>query len=260
MPKLIPHPETLRRQTQQDVYFIGEFPVPDPDTPDGARSRFKFPLALSEWLAQHMSDVRWGEMGPSELSGWLLGGPRYYFLTLSEQQALEYAAHWERPDPLDNQGRNRDAAAGFRCYVLPAHPWRERLDACVVHRAPPPASVQRFVAWNTPQEGWLWAEMAPCGRPTDFSDPTLSVRDLWLRAKELFPRLATDRPGQGTAVETIVDRGGNSVNCLLIQLPELPDEEVLSTGVERGARTRWQQEVCTALGLVSSAVRFDWAY
>jgi hypothetical protein len=134
MPQIIPHPETLRRETQRDVFFIGEFPDRTKTDPERARSRFTFPPVLENWLTLHMPDVRWGKTGPRELSGWLLGGPVYYYLTFSAEQALQYEAHWERPDPDDRLGRERDAAAGFRCYCLPFQPWRERLDTCVVNR------------------------------------------------------------------------------------------------------------------------------
>jgi hypothetical protein len=99
MPQIIPHPETLRRETQRDVFFIGEFPDRTKTDPERARSRFTFPPVLENWLTLHMPDVRWGKTGPRELSGWLLGGPVYYYLTFSAEQALQYCSRRSNIDP-----------------------------------------------------------------------------------------------------------------------------------------------------------------
>lgn len=258
MPQLIPHPETLRRQTQRDVYFISELPDRSRHGPVSTLRDFAFPSALADWLTLHMPDVRWGKVGPRELSGWLVGGPISYFLTMNSEQAAQYERHWERPDPIDRLKRDRDAVAGFRCYLLPFQPWRQRLDASAVHAGAPSSNVSTFAAWQTPSEGVLWAEMVRARSPIDGDDPRYSIRDLWLRATELYPSLLTAQKGGNGVVEAIVHRCESGIDCLLLSPPDLPDGEVFSESNVRGARTNWQLAFCDALGLDRQAVWFGW--
>lgn len=260
MPEIIPHPETLRRLTQRDVYFIGEYPPPNHLDDEAHPRSFEFPEELARWLHSTMPEVQWGPMGPSERSGWILGGPRFYFLAMEKAQAQQYEAHWEQQDPNDDQGRTRDAAAGFRCYVLGFEGWRIRMDACRVHRAPPPPGVTRFIAWETRAEGDLWAPMAdPCAN-SDVDDPSHSTRDLWLRAQEIFPSLLSPSERSSSLVEVIVQRTREGIDCLISHPPELPDDLVFSKGDERGARSEWQRDFCSRFDLKEDKAHFSWCW
>lgn len=85
-------------------------------------------------------------------------------------------------------------------------------------------------------------------------------RGLWLRAKELIPALRAPLAVRGSVVEVIVYRQAEGVDCLLMEPPDLPDQEVFSRPNERGACTAWQRALCDSLGLNKESVRFDWCF
>lgn len=118
MPYLIRAPEEILRATGQDIHFIR--------FRDGlaAHNEGREPSGKAElcaWLARHQPHVVLELIGPSEFSGWILGGigGDWYVANWTTADITAFSVEWE-----DVGGKSCDER--FQCYCYPYAEYQRR--------------------------------------------------------------------------------------------------------------------------------------
>lgn len=107
---LIRTPEDIFRAEGKDVYCL-HFNQDDASQVAQTRSE------MLDWLSQHLPGTRTELVGPSEHSGFLMGGPAALRVDFSEQGLAVFCARWENPET----GLSLDPR--FQCFLMPYADW-----------------------------------------------------------------------------------------------------------------------------------------
>ena len=187
MPKRLETIEARRRRLRRPVYIVQPVSAGEAGASSPLSTSHQDGAALTTWLQGQMPDVKVDLVGGSEFSFAKLDATVYSAIDLSPEQLREYLEHWECPHSVDASGRRRDVQHGFALLELEYDGWRKQLSECEVFSDPPAEGVDRFVFWDTPTEGLIWAPWASGDSYEPWLDPRCSADDLWIRAQELLP-------------------------------------------------------------------------
>lgn len=119
MPLLVRTPEQILREEKRDLYYI-EFSVfgetgNDSEDPPG-RSE------LLAWLEKHIPQCQVEPLGPSEKSGWVVGGIHGRIRVDFDAAGLAKFCHtWENADGLSKDPR-------FQCMLIRYGDWKRKED------------------------------------------------------------------------------------------------------------------------------------
>jgi hypothetical protein len=95
---LLSTPEDWFRTHQRDFY---EFRP--------SKGQAALPPDLTTWLATNLPNRKLERLGPSEKSGWIIGGPTMLVMAMDEEEIQRYSEHWE-----DAAGKSIDLR--WQCY------------------------------------------------------------------------------------------------------------------------------------------------
>jgi len=194
MPQIIDTPEDWFRTQQRDLYVVNyRHPEGNNECPDEVDSSGLMPerQQISEkfeakrkawrmkvwrrkvrerkaWFAQHLPKTPLDIIGPSEYSGWIEGGPRYFTADLDQEGLAAFEAAW-------------GPESAWQVEVWSYSDWRKRVDAAEL--LPTPLSKpQRLRWWDTPRGVLLLG--------ADTEGHLLSLYDGWWKLQQLFPEFA----------------------------------------------------------------------
>ena len=173
MPMLIRIPEDIFRAEGKDVYCL-HFKQDDALQVEKTRSE------MQDWLSQHLPGTRTELMGPSENSGFVMGGPVALRVDFSEQGLEAFCARWENPET----GESLDPR--FQCYLMPYADWLAE-HGHFVPTLDKPEHVGPAVWIDTPL-GVLTHVLPPEQAAQAAAHPAY-YRDLWMHAVKLWPAL-----------------------------------------------------------------------
>lgn len=174
MPYLIDTPEGWFRTKQKDLYVLdyrvdGESDCLSDSEMDAINKKYRDDQEiLSEWFLVNLPATPLEVLGPSEYSGYILGGPCIIVADFDEPSLAKFCATWEKADSM------------WRVELKPYAQWLEKVRSCKLLPMPL-ATQQRVRWWDTPIGVILMSEA--------HDGISLSRRDAWWLLQQLVPEL-----------------------------------------------------------------------
>ena len=174
MPLLIRTPEEILRATRKDLYFIRDMGMDAGWNAKGVKM-------ILHWIRKNLPETPIERIGPSEYSGYIVGGCFDTWVDFSPEGLQAFMERWETPD-----GKSIDER--FQCFLYPFNEWREKHGSFVPTRDKP-KGIGTTVWWYTPQ-GFVHHQLSPAeARKHDGFHPALP-NDIWFHVPDLWPELA----------------------------------------------------------------------
>ncbi|GHT95420.1 hypothetical protein FACS1894116_10910 [Betaproteobacteria bacterium] len=169
MPQLIGTPEQWFRTKGSDYFAIRL-----------SEEVENVPAELQEWFAQYFPHRPLTTLGPSEHSGYILGGPVEYAFEMDENDLKVWCERWE-----DSIGDSIDPR--WQCYQYPYQRWLARFDRIQTTAGVPPAGTS--CRWFLCNVGvfWLTGRYFKSESESGFSVPSF---DDWWIIRQRFPELS----------------------------------------------------------------------
>lgn len=149
MPRLIRTPEEILREEKRDLYYV-EF-----SSVDGIFDERENPPGRAEliaWLEKHAPQCQIEPLGPSERSGWIVGGIHGRIRVDFDAEGLaEFCRVWENPDGMSNDPR-------FQCMLIRYVDWKRKEDKREL--APPRPHVMQAFGDSIHEFDRLYRELA----------------------------------------------------------------------------------------------------
>lgn len=170
MPMLIDSPESWFRREQRDLYFLSHSERRKahelkPRALAALKKRYPSQVqAIESWLKIHLPAHRLMTIGPSEYSGWIMGGPSELALDLDAESVAKFMAAWvgyRSPWTLRTQHFSE---------------WNERIMETTV--VDPPLPQPRYLRWWDTPEGFLFLTGRDAERQISFGDADWRIRKL----------------------------------------------------------------------------------
>ncbi len=168
MPSLISQPEALFREHGKDLQVIG---YRETETLKGKKAEAayrKAQVSLKMWFKINLPETKLSIVGPSEYSGWIIGGPCYYIADLTSEALAAFNKAWGS----DSQ---------WYVYDWPVAEWRKRVESAALLASP--IDRPRMLNWWEMPSGFIFLSGCCDGR-------LLSRRDAWWRLQQLLPEYA----------------------------------------------------------------------
>lgn len=178
MPYLISTPEDWFRTQQRDLYVIQYRQKEEIEGEDGNIDESAFEQAqkeLNTWFDELLPHTPLRIIGPSEYSGWIEGGPRYFTADFDQHGIALFQSAW-------------DENSAWYIEVWPISDWRKRIDATQLLSSPV-EKLQKIRWWDTPQGILLLSAY----NTSDFGyceNGFLSLEDGWWKLQQLLPKLS----------------------------------------------------------------------
>lgn len=143
MPQLIETPEGWFRTRQKDLYVLkyrvdDEFDWGSNKAVNALNKKYKKDQKiLSKWFSVNLPETKLEIVGPSEYSGYIIGGPSSIVTDFNETSLAAFHAAWgnvDSPWQVELESYDKWLAQARSCYLLPA----------------PLTSQQRVRWWDTP--------------------------------------------------------------------------------------------------------------
>jgi len=195
MPMRVSTPERWFRMRQCDLY---QFQL--------AEGQKELPVELKDWIAENLADRTIELLGPSEHSGWIMGGPCYPTLAMSEEEVLKFSHRWE-----DDSGKSNDPR--WQCYQRRYSDWFEQFDRIEVFKGSPPKGMQ--FRWLFCDAGLYWLR-------GHYQDSDASHRDFpgepciddWWWACRKFPEIEAATVSSFMMGYDCLDHEGKRINSV----------------------------------------------
>lgn len=142
MPRLIETPEGWFRTRQKDLYVLqyqvsNQHSLSEKATKALNKKYREDQKTLYAWFAENLPDTEVQVLGPSEYSGYFLGGPCSIVTDFDAPSLAIFRATWEKPDsPWQIEHQTYDQ-------------WLAKIRSCVLLTVPL-ATQQRVLWWDTP--------------------------------------------------------------------------------------------------------------
>ena len=174
MPYRIDTPEGWFRSKQKDLYVLDYLVddesdcLSDSETEAINKKYREDQKILSEWFLVNLPATPLEVLGPSEYSGYILGGPCNVVADFDEQSLATFCATWEKADSM------------WQVELKPYAQWLAQVRSCKLLPMPL-ATQQRVRWWDTPTGISLMSEA--------HDGILLSRRDALWRLQQLVPEL-----------------------------------------------------------------------
>lgn len=174
MPYRIDTPEGWFRTKQKDLYVLNYRADDEGDClsdseMEAINKKYKEDQkVLSEWFLVNLPTTNLEVLGPSEYSGWILGGPCNVVADFDELSLAKFCATWGKPDSL------------WQVELEPYAQWLTKVRSCQLLTLP--LATQQRVRWWDTSVGIILMSKAN-------DDALLSRRDAWWWLQQLVPEL-----------------------------------------------------------------------
>lgn len=176
MPQLVCTPEGWFRTHQRDLHLIR------PTKKEVSKKEWiSQQKKLHAWFAATLPSATLGVIGPSEYSGWLMGGPAYISVDIDSSGIGIFNEAW-------------GADSFWKVESWSYADWRNRVESAILLQVPLTEMHDNLRWWDIPEKGILLLDANTTGTFVGVEPEshtfTLSKQDAWWRLQQLFPEFA----------------------------------------------------------------------